>query len=152
VKSKFAGIIVGCLCLCLLSAHRSQAGVRIHYSKLYKPATVKTTRGEIVSLRKTFSGNGKRYCETLKLKTRGEGTFWVILKPENLRPKVNLHLQPRDQLEVTGSYVALPGKTAIIATTVKKGNDIMVLRDWTGRPAWAMGDDWHAPLGGFAVA
>ena len=142
MKSKFAGIIVGCLCL--LSVHWSQAGGRIHYSKLYKPATVKTTRGEIVSLGKTISGNGKRYCETLTLKTR-EGTFWVILKPENFRPKINLQPQPRDQIEVTGSYVALPGKTAIIAATVKKGNDIMVLRDRTGRPAWAMGDDWHAP-------
>jgi hypothetical protein len=143
VKIKFASIIVGCLCLLAVSSW-SQASGRIHYSRLYKPATVKTIRGEIVSLGKVISGNGKRYCETLTLKTK-EGTFWVILKPENFQPKSNLNLQPRDQVEVTGSSVALPGKTAIIAATVKKGNAIMVLRDPTGRPVWAVGDDWHAP-------
>jgi hypothetical protein len=142
MKSKFAGIIVGCLCL-LAASSWSQASSRIHYSKLYKPATVKTIRGEIVSLGKTISGSGKRYCENLTLKTK-EGTFWVALKPESFTPKTNLNLHPRDQVEVTGSFVPLPGKTAIIAATVKKGNNVMVLRDPTGRPAWAVGDNWCA--------
>ncbi len=142
MKIKFAGIIVGCLCL-LAASSWSQASSRIHYSKLYKPATVKTTRGEIVSLGKFISGNGRGYCETLTLKTK-EGTFWVALKPERFRPKTNLTLRTGDQVEVTGSLVSLPGKTAIIAATVKKGKDVMVLRDPTGRPAWAVGDDWCA--------
>jgi hypothetical protein len=143
MRSKFAGIIMGCLCLLAVSSW-SQAGGRIHYSKLYKPATVRTTRGEIVSLGKTISGSGEGYCETLTLKTK-EGTFWVALKPEKFRPPTNLKLQPQDQVEITGSFVSLPGKTAIIAATVKRGNDIMVLRDQTGRPAWAVGDRWCAP-------
>jgi hypothetical protein len=143
VKIKSAGILMGCLCL-LAAGSWAHAGGRIHYSNLYNPATVKTTRGEVVSLAKTISGNGKRYCETLMLKTK-DGTFWVILKPENFRPKTSLTLQPGDQVEITGSWVSLPGKTAIIAATVKKGNDLMVLRDPTGRPAWAVGNDWHAP-------
>ena len=46
-------------------------------------------------------------------------------------------------MEITGSRVALPGKTALIAARVKKGADTMVLRDLSGRPAWAVGDDWH---------
>ena len=141
MKIKLSGIMLGCLCL-LATSSWSQASARIHYSTLYKPATVKTTRGEIVSLGKTISGNGKRYCETLTLNT-SQGKCWVILKPENFRPKNNLNLQPGDQVEINGSFVALPGKTAIIAATVKKGNEIMVLRDPTGRPAWAIGDDWH---------
>jgi len=141
VKIKLAGIIVGCLSL-LVANSWSQAGGRIHYSTLYKPATVETTRGEIVSLGKTISGNGKRFCETLTLKT-DKGSIWVILKPENFRPKTNLNLQPKDQVEITGSRVALPGKSVIIAAKVKKGADIMILRDPTGRPVWAVGDDWH---------
>jgi hypothetical protein len=141
VKMKLGGIIVACLCL-LAANSWSQASSRIHYSTLYKPATVETTRGEIVSLGKTISGNGKRFCETLTLKT-DKGNIWVILKPENFSPKTNLNLQPKDQVEITGSRVALPGKSAIIAAKVKKGDDIMILRDPTGRPAWAVGDDWH---------
>lgn len=117
-------------------------GGRIHYSTLYNPATVETVTGEVVSRGKTISGNGRTYCETLTLKT-ARGSIWVILKPESFRPKRNLILQPRDQVEITGSRLALPGKTALIAARVKKGNDIMVLREPTGRPAWAVGDDWH---------
>jgi len=120
----------------------SSGGPRIHYSTLYNPATVETLRGEIVSLGKTISGNGKAYCETLTLKT-AKGSIWVILKPENYRPKTNLRLQSKDQVEITGSCLALAGKTAIIAARVTKGGDTMVLREPTGRPVWAIGDDWH---------
>jgi len=117
-------------------------GGRIHYSTLYKPATVQTVKGEVVSLEKTISGNGRTYCETLTLKAV-KGGIWVILKPESYRPKTDLSLQPGDQVEISGSRLALPGKTALIAAWVKKGEDTMILRDPTGRPAWAVGDDWH---------
>lgn len=117
-------------------------GMRIHYSSLYNPATVETVRGEIISLGKTISGNGRTYCETMTLKT-GKGNIWVILKPENYRAKTNLMFKPREQVEITGSRLALPGKNAIIAARVKKGDETMVLRELTGRPVWARGDDWH---------
>lgn len=141
MKVKLGLAIMGCLIL-LVDGSWAQASGRIHYSNLYKSATVETVRGEVVSLGKTISGNGRIYCETLTLRTAG-GNIWVILKPENYRPKTNLRLQPKDQLEITGSRVALPDKVAIIAARVKKDDDIMVLRDLTGRPAWAVGDDWH---------
>jgi hypothetical protein len=141
MKVKLGLAIMGCLIL-LAAGSWAQASGRIHYSTLYKSATVETVRGEVVSLGKTISGNGRTYCETLTLMT-AKGNIWVILKPENYRPKTNLRLQPKDQLEITGSRVALPDKVAIIAARVKKGDDIMVLRDLTGRPAWAVGDDWH---------
>jgi hypothetical protein len=143
VNLKSGGTLL--LCLALLAASSwSRAETRIHYSTLYKPATVMTTRGEVVSLGTVIAGNGKGYCETLTLKT-DRGSLWVVLKPQNFRPPTNLNLKPRDQVEITGSRLALPGKTALLAATVKRGADTMVLRDVaTGRPAWATGDDWHA--------
>jgi len=136
-------VVFGLLAAGAASAH-SRGGQRIHYSTLYNPATVETVRGEIVSLGKTISGNGRAYCETLTLKT-SKGNLWVVLKPETYRPKTNLKLQPKDQVEITGSRLTLPGKTALVAATVKKGGDTMILRELTGRPAWAAGDDWHTP-------
>lgn len=130
------------LALLVIGSTPAQSGTRIHYSKLYNPNTVEMVKGEVVSLKKTISGNGRTYCQTLTLKTE-KGRLWVILKPENFTPPTNLSLHPRDQLEITGSRVALPGKTALIAARVKKGSDTMVLRDLSGRPAWAVGDDWH---------
>ncbi|HAY21385.1 MAG TPA: hypothetical protein DCY27_04305 [Desulfobacterales bacterium] len=124
------------------TASRADRG-RIHYSTLYKPETVEKIRGEVVSLGKTISGNGRDMCEYLTLKT-SKGNVWVVLKPQSYKPAVNLNIKPSDQLEITGSRIMLPGKTALIAAKVQIGNDIMVLRDVkTGRPAWAVGDDWH---------
>lgn len=92
---------------------------------------------------KTNSGNGKTLCEYLTLKT-SKGNIWVILKPESYNPKKNLTIQPYDQVEITGSRIRLPGKSALIAAQVQKGSETMVLRDvQTGRPAWAVGDNWH---------
>jgi hypothetical protein len=89
-------------------------GGRIHYSTLYKPGAVEKIPGEVVSLGKTNSGNGKTLCEYLTLKT-SKGNIWVILKPESYKPKNNLTIQPADQVEVTGSRITLPGKSALIA-------------------------------------
>jgi hypothetical protein len=118
-------------------------GGRFHYSTLYKPGAVEKIPGKVVSLGKTWSGNGRAFCENLILKT-SRGNIWVILKPESYRPKNTLTIHPADQLEITGSRIMLPGKSALIAALVKKGNATMVLRDvQTGRPAWAVGDNWH---------
>ena len=139
--SPFMGIIA-VLALLVAGSAPAYSRARIHYSKLYNPDTVEQVKGEVVSLEKTISGNGRAYCQTLTLKTEN-GRILVILKPENFAPRTNLSLRPRDQLEITGSRVAFPGKTALIAARVKRGSDTMILRDLTGRPAWAVGDDWH---------
>ena len=141
---KISTLLGICAVLALLVASSTPAysRARVHYSKLYNPNTVEQVKGEVVSLEKTISGNGRTYCQTLTLKTE-KGRVWVILKPENFTPPTNLSLRPKDQLEITGSRITLPGKTALIAARVKKGSDTMILRDLTGRPAWAVGDDWH---------
>jgi hypothetical protein len=145
IMRKSSSLIIMGLTLWALTAAippSSPASGRIHYSTLYNPATVETVQGEVASLGRTISGNGRDYCETLSLKTDA-GTIQVILKPESFRPRTNLRLQPGDQVAITGSRVALPGETVLIAATVAKGGNTMVLRDLDGRPAWAVGDDWH---------
>jgi hypothetical protein len=146
IMKKISAILAICALCGLLVAGvtsaQSGGGGRIHNSTLYKAATVETVTGQVVSLGKTISGNGRTYCETLNLKT-ARGTIWVILKPETFKPKADLTLKPGDEVEITGSRVALPGKAALIAAQVKKDGGTMVLRELSGRPAWAVGDDWH---------
>ncbi|MBM4284249.1 MAG: DNA-binding protein [Deltaproteobacteria bacterium] len=147
MKKISAMLVIYALCGLLAvgeTSAQSGGGGRIHYSKLYNPATVETVLGQVLTLGKTISGNGRTYCETLTLKS-AKGTIWVILKPETFRPETNLPLKPGDEVEITGSRVALTGKAALIAAQVKKGGSTMVLRELTGRPAWAVGDDWHTP-------
>lgn len=80
---------------------------RAHYSTLYKPGAVEKIQGEVVSLGKTRSGNGKAWCKYPTLKT-STGNIWVILKSGSYNPKKNLAIQSFNQLEITGARITLP--------------------------------------------
>jgi hypothetical protein len=58
------------------------------------------------------------------------GPGWYI---ENQDVKI----APKDSIEVKGSRIILDGKPAIIAAEVKKGDDVLVLRDVSGFPVWS---------------
>ena len=53
-----------------------------------------------------------------------------------LRSKL-AHVQTNDLIIVTGSRVTVDGKPAIIAAQIKKGDDILKLRDQNGIPMWS---------------
>jgi hypothetical protein len=46
-------------------------------------------------------------------------------------------IMPGDEVEVTGSEITFQNKPAIIAAEVKKGDEVLRLRDSDGVPAWA---------------
>ena len=53
-----------------------------------------------------------------------------------------LTIAPKDRVTVTGSSISVQGKPFILAMEVT-GDRTMKLRAADGRPAWAVGDDWH---------
>jgi hypothetical protein len=72
----------------------------------------------------------------LTLKTEKE-TISVHLGPEWYLEKQDLKIEPKDRIEVKGSRITFNGKTAIIAREVKRGSDVLKLRDEAGFPVWA---------------
>jgi hypothetical protein len=72
----------------------------------------------------------------LVLKTHRE-TIPVHLGPASYVEQQTPRIEAKDSVEVTGSRVTLEGKPAIIAARVKKGDQVLKLRDEDGRPAWA---------------
>jgi hypothetical protein len=46
-------------------------------------------------------------------------------------------IQPKDTVEVKGSRVTVQGQPALIAAEVKKGDEVLKLRDEAGIPMWA---------------
>ena len=135
-------VAIGLLSLFLVSSSWAQSGPRLHYSNLFDPGTVETVQGEVLALGKTLAGNGRDYCLNLTLNT-SRGKVLVILMPEKYAGERGLPLKPKDRLEVTGSRITLPGTPAIIAAEIRYGERILKLRDATGRPVWAVGDNWH---------
>lgn len=120
----------------------AQKGRRLHYSTLFNPHTVTTVSGEVVRVERVLAGNGADFCVLAHLQTP-QGLLTVVLAPQGYMEKKGLTVARGDRLTVTGSVVTILGKPHLLATEVR-GDRSMNLRDPSGRPAWAVGDDWHA--------
>jgi hypothetical protein len=70
------------------------------------------------------------------LKTEDE-TISVHLGPGWYIENQDVKIQPKDKLEVKGSRVTFEGKPVIIAAEVKKGDEVLKLRDKNGFPLWS---------------
>ena len=119
----------------------AQSGRRLHYSTLFNPKAVGTVSGEVVRVEQTFAGNGADYCIHALLKTP-QGQVTAILAPKGFMDERRLAIAPKDRVTVTGSRISILNKPFILAMEVT-GDRTMHLREANGRPAWAVGDDWH---------
>jgi alanine racemase len=111
-------------------------GVSGPYSRIYNPKTVETLSGEVVSLDKFTPGERMSYGVHFTLKTEKE-TIPVHLGPGWYMEKQAVTIAAGDKVEVTGSRIMYQGKPTIIAAEVKKGDQVLQLRDASGVPAWA---------------
>lgn len=106
------------------------------YCLLYKPDTVVTIGGEVISVEKTVPRKGMFYGVDLMVET-GEKTVSVHLGPGWYIENQEVRINPEDKVEITGSKVTLDEEEAIIACEVKKGDEVLKLRDGNGIPAWS---------------
>jgi hypothetical protein len=104
----------------------------------YDPKTVETAHGKVLSVEKTTRAQGRGYGIHLMLQTEKE-TISVHLGPDWYMDKQTPHIEANDTITVTGSRVTIDGKPAIIAAEVKKGNEVLNLRDENGIPVWRRG-------------
>lgn len=115
-------------------------GANSPYNRMFNAGAVQTYRGTISDLSSTEPMDGMSDAATMTIKSdRGEdlvvhlGPKWFVENQEN-------QFQDNQQVEVTGSRVDLNGKPVILAVEVKRGTDMLRLRDREGRPYWAA---WH---------
>ena len=101
----------------------------------YDPKTVETVQGKVLSVEKVQQRGGGVH---LMLQTHKE-TISVHLGPSWYIDKQTPKIDTNDTITVTGSRVTIAGKPAIIAAQVKKGNEVLKLRDDNGVPAWSRG-------------
>lgn len=111
-------------------------GAGAPYGRMYNPKTAETVSGEVVAV-ESFTPM-KPMCGGvhLQLKT-GKETISVHLGPAWYIENQELTIAAHDKIEVKGSRVTFDGKPAIIAAEVKKGDDVLKLRDENGVPVWA---------------
>jgi hypothetical protein len=104
----------------------------------YDPKTVETVQGKVLSVEKITGAQGRGYGIHLTLQTDKE-TISVHLGRDWYIDKQTPKIEANDTITVTGSRVTVDGKPAVIAAQVKKGNEILRLRDENGVPAWRRG-------------
>jgi hypothetical protein len=111
------------------------------YMKAYDPKTVETLSGEVMAVERFTPMKGMGTGVHLTLRTEKE-TVSVHLGPLFYLENQDVKIAPKDRVEVKGARVTFAGKPAIIAAEVKKGDQVLKLRDENGFPAWAA---WRRP-------
>jgi hypothetical protein len=111
-------------------------GAGTPYGRLYNPQTVETISGEVTSVDRITPMKGMHYGVHAVVKTDKE-TISVHLGPGWYIENQDVKIAPKDTVEVRGSRITLEGKPALIAAEVKKGDDVLMLRDASGAPVWS---------------
>jgi len=106
------------------------------YNRMYDSKTVETVRGEVVSVDTITPAKGMSYGIHLTLKT-GTETVSVHLGPAWYIENQDVKIEPKDAVEISGSRITFEGKPAILASVVKKGSEMLLLRDENGIPVWS---------------
>jgi hypothetical protein len=109
---------------------------RGQYSRMFDPKTLETYSGEVTTVDQLTPGYGMSDRVWLGLKT-DKGMILVILGPTWFHKVQNFKIEPKDQLEIKGSMITSMEEPMFIATEVKKGDQVLKLRDDSGYPVWA---------------
>jgi hypothetical protein len=106
------------------------------YNKMYDPKSLETVSGEVVNVDRIIPNKGMSNGVHLTLKTDKE-TVSVHLGPAWYLENQDVKIEKKNRIEVTGSRIIFGGKPAIVASEVRKGDEVLTLRDKEGLPLWS---------------
>jgi hypothetical protein len=119
----------------LASAQGGPAGSGGGGPRIYDKTTVETIAGEVVRVEKFAPGKKAAGGVHLVLKTDKE-EIAVHLGPRWYVEEQAVEIAAEDRIEVRGSRISIDGEPAILAAEVKKGDQVLKLRDDAGLPLW----------------
>jgi hypothetical protein len=111
-------------------------GMGTAYGRLYNTKTVETISGEVISVDEITPMRGMSYGVHMTVKTK-KGMLSVHVGPGWFIEKQGIKIAPKDKVEIKGSRIIFDGKPAIIAAEIRKGDEIIKLRDENGYPVWS---------------
>ncbi len=104
--------------------------------RMYDPAKAETVAGQVVSV-EDFTGPRGRGAGVILKVTSGSDTLAVHLGPKWFLDKQAMKFAAGDTVEIKGVKTFRRGQDIFIAGEVKKGGDVLKLRDDQGIPLWA---------------
>jgi len=111
-------------------------GMGSPYQRMYEPAKLETIKGRVEAVEMITPLRGMHNAVALMVKTDKE-SLAVHLGPEWYIARLDTKIEKGDKVEVKGMRATFDGKPAIIAAEIKKGDDVLSLRNEAGIPAWA---------------
>ena len=111
-------------------------GMNSQYGKMYDPKTVVTISGEVERVDMIAPMRGMSHGVHLQVNT-GKETVTVHLGPTWYLENQDVKILEKDKVEIKGSKIKFNEKSAIIAAEVKKGGEVLKLRDENGYPIWS---------------
>jgi hypothetical protein len=106
------------------------------YNRMYDPKAMETISGEVTSIDRITPNKGMAAGIHMNVKT-DQDTISVHLGPSWYLENQDVKIEPKDKVEVKGAKTTFAGKPAIIAAEVKKGDEVLKLRDDSGFPVWS---------------
>jgi hypothetical protein len=140
-------IVVLAVALCLAFAGLSSAqmmkwkgsggwGQGTPYNRIYDPKTVETISGEVEKVEQITPMKKMSYGVHITVRKDKE-TADVHLGPGWFLENQDVKISAGDKVEIKASKVQFQGKPAFIASEVKKGDEVLKLRDENGIPVWS---------------
>ena len=106
------------------------------YGRLYDPAKAEKLSGDVLEIRKVTPMRGMSHGVAIVVKAEG-GDVVVHLGPAWYVENQDTRIAKGDSVVVEGSKITLSGKPVILAARVRKGDQVLQLRDDAGIPVWA---------------
>lgn len=114
-------------------------------ARLYNQGTETTIKGTVEEVKTAYLPGGGASAQAqgefsgpIYLNLQADsGTLRIYLGPSSFLESKNFKFAKGDQIEVTGSK--LPNGDTIIAREVKRGDQVLVLRNAQGIPEWSGG-------------
>ncbi len=129
-------ILAGLICFLLTGSPWAQPqGDGEGKPALYDLKTVETVQGIVVAAPRPTPKGGMPERAQLTLKTEKE-TLTVYLGPGWFLEKQGMKIVDLDRIQVTGSRIMVQGQPALLAGEVRKGDQVLKLRDERGQALW----------------
>ena len=113
-----------------------RGGMKSEGQQKYDPSQVEMVSGEVAAVKDIETRNGKTSGVSLELNTGGQNLL-VYLGPHIYVDLQNVRIIQGDKVEVKGVKTAIDGQIIFLAGQVRKGDEVLKLRDDKGAPLWA---------------
>lgn len=102
----------------------------------YDASRAETVSGTVEAVEEV--GPGRRMGPGLGLRVAtGAGAVMAHLGPKGYFEQRNISFAAGETVELTGVKTVIRGRDAFIVSEVKRGGEVLQLRDGNGRPLWA---------------